>query len=72
MRGAATLSTNLEAHREALGLYRQLATLREDVPLTESVEDLAWRGVRRGEFERLCEAYGNRRLAERVQRWIEE
>jgi len=72
VRGAATLSTHLEAHREVLELYRQLATLREDVPLTESVEDLEWRGVRRGEFERLCEAYGNRRLVERVNRWVEE
>lgn len=71
VRGAATLSASLEANREALGLYRRLATLREDVPLRESVADLEWRGAHRADFERLCESYGSRRLVERVERWIE-
>jgi 5'-3' exonuclease len=72
VRGAATLARNLEANREALELYRRLATLREDVPLTESVDDLEWRGAHRAVFESLCESLGNRRLPERVDRWIAE
>ena len=37
---AATLSRN----RELARLFRQLATLRTDVPVFESIDDLAWRG----------------------------
>ena len=71
MRGAATLSANLEAEREAAGLYRRLATLRTDVPMTETVGDLEWRGARRPAFEKLCEVYGSTRLAQRVDRWMD-
>jgi 5'-3' exonuclease len=44
VRGAATLAENLRAHRADAELYRKLATLRTDVPLTESLEDLRPRG----------------------------
>jgi len=48
VRGAASLSANLEAERDEAMLYRTLATLREDVPIEESLEDLEWRGADRG------------------------
>lgn len=44
VRGAEALAESLRAHREAATLYRTLATLRRDVPLEESLDDLAWRG----------------------------
>lgn len=44
VRGADALAASLNEHREAALLYRTLATLRRDVPLEESVDDLAWRG----------------------------
>jgi 5'-3' exonuclease len=44
VRGAASLADSLRAHREQAALYKTLATLRRDVPLEESIDDLAWRG----------------------------
>ncbi len=56
-RGAEKLSAELEAHRDEALLYRTLATLRRDVPLPETLEQLQWRGV--GEdFTAWCEAVG--------------
>lgn len=43
VRGAEALATALNLQREDAELYRELATLRLDVPLPERVEDLAWR-----------------------------
>ncbi len=45
VRGAASLAASLVEHREAAGLYRTLATLRDDAPVEESLDDLEWRGV---------------------------
>jgi 5'-3' exonuclease len=42
--GAATLSRTLDAERELALLFRNLATLRTDIPLFESVDQLEWRG----------------------------
>jgi 5'-3' exonuclease len=44
VRGSEVLARNLRENRGAALLYRQLATLRTDVPLAESLEDLRWRG----------------------------
>jgi 5'-3' exonuclease len=44
VRGAARLSTALEANRELANLFRTLATLRTDVPVFGDVEELRWRG----------------------------
>ena len=70
VRGAASLAENLRSHRDELALYRTLATLREDVPLQETLDDLEWRGARRTELESLCRAYDDN-LLERVSRWID-
>jgi len=47
VRGAPRLAATLSAQRQAAMLYRQLATLRCDVPLPESLADLQWRGAPR-------------------------
>jgi hypothetical protein len=52
-------------------LYRQLATLRRDVPLTETLDDLAWRGVPRRQYEDLCDRWGFGGLRNRPHRWAE-
>jgi hypothetical protein len=41
---AASLSATLNRDRELARLFKQLATLRTDVPVFESVDELAWRG----------------------------
>jgi 5'-3' exonuclease len=40
----AALSRTLERERERAFLFRDLATLREDIPLLDSADDLRWRG----------------------------
>ena len=57
-RGALQLAATLKAEREQALLYRKLATLIEDVPLTESLEDLRFHGVPRPEFEAWCDRLG--------------
>lgn len=69
VRGAARLSTNLEAARPQALLYRTLTTLRRDVPLNETFEDLEWKGVQRDRFTSLCDQLGFRRLRRRPHRW---
>jgi 5'-3' exonuclease len=62
IRGAAQLSRELESGRESAVLYRQLATLVSDVPLSESLDDLRWRGIPRARFEGWCAELGARAL----------
>jgi 5'-3' exonuclease len=67
---AARLAENLRERHEEVLLYRRLATLRLDVPLGESLEDLEWRGAR-AELRGLCRDMGATELAERVPLWQE-
>jgi 5'-3' exonuclease len=66
VRGAEALSQNLEAMREQSLLYRKLATLRRDVPLTESLSDLQWRGAPEAELSALCQELGEPGVIERL------
>ena len=59
VRGAKALAANLRERREDAELYRLLATLREDVPLTETLDDLRWRGGR-NELDEVCKVIGIR------------
>jgi len=45
VRGAQSLAASLREHRDEAFLFRRLATLRLDVPLAESLDDLRWRGA---------------------------
>ena len=66
---ARRLAENLSTHREQAFLYRQLTTLRYDVPLEEGLHDLEWRGAR-DEFKTLCLELGAGDLIDQVPRWI--
>jgi 5'-3' exonuclease len=69
VRGAKAMAESLvQRHADAL-LYKRLATLRLDVPLFESLEDLEWRGVPRKGFEGLCAELGFSGLMNLPQRW---
>ena len=59
--------TLAERRLEAL-LYKRLATLRTEVPLTESVEDLRWRGAL-PELRDFCAGIGFERFLDRVNLW---
>ncbi len=69
VRGAARLSANLESSRNEAYLYRTLATLRRDVPLDETLEDLEWRGADRDRFTMLCDRLGFGAIRRRPHRW---
>jgi 5'-3' exonuclease len=70
--GAVRLAAVLrERWQEAL-LYRELATLRRDVPMTESLEDLRWQGAHRAAFEAMCAELGATDLLARPHRWQED
>ncbi len=69
VRGASSLQGILAEEFDNALLYRDLATLRLDAPITASVRDLQWDGVRRDEFESLCADLGFGRLASAPHRW---
>ena len=69
VRGSAALAESLRHHRIEADLYRTLATLREDVPIAEGLEDLEWRGAPRDELTRFCLEIGEPEFPERVERW---
>ncbi len=69
LRGAGALAETLRAGRAEALLYRELATLVTDVPLPETLDDLAWRGVPRGPFSRLVGELRAPHLLGRVPRW---
>jgi 5'-3' exonuclease len=68
---ARRLAENLSAHQEEAHLYRQLTTLRTDVPLEEGVAELEWRGVHE-ELRKLCDELGANDIPDLVPRWISD
>jgi 5'-3' exonuclease len=68
---AQSLSEDLERHREEALLFRKLATLREDVPLRESLDDLEWRGANPS-LKRLCVELGVEEISKRISKWRED
>ena len=66
VRGAATLAQKLRENRGDAMLYRTLATLRTDVPIEESLEELRWHGPDRAALATLCEELGERMLLNRI------
>jgi len=70
-RGALQLASTLAERREEALHYRKLATLVDDVPLAESLEDLRWKGVPRARFEAWCELLGANTVRGMARRWAE-
>ncbi len=64
VRGAKTLAQNLTEMRSEALLYKKLATLCTDVPISESLDDLRWRGIPTPDFRDFCVAQGFTRLAD--------
>jgi 5'-3' exonuclease len=65
VRGAAKLAVTLQNRMDDAMLYRDLTTLRLDVPIAESLDDLRWRGVDWPEFQSLCIELGFESVLER-------
>jgi 5'-3' exonuclease len=71
VRGADKLAATLAANRDLAYMYRELTTLRFDVPIEESLADLEWRGVPRERFEAFATRLGPDAEDIRVHRWAE-
>ncbi len=69
VRGAKSLAASLSENMAAALLYRQLATLRLDVPIAEDLDDLQWQGAHQHPYQRLCDELGFGRLRDGVGRW---
>ena len=69
VRGGRALAQNLVANREDALLYKRLATLRTDAPISVSLEDMRWEGVPQREYLDLCEELGLERLKDLPHRW---
>ena len=69
IRGAEKIAATLDRFADDARFYRTLATLVLDVPLAESLDDLAWNGVPRDAFRAFCAKVGSKDLLERPHRW---
>jgi 5'-3' exonuclease len=65
IRKARPLSESLFSNWNDALLFRTLATLRRDVPVFETVEDLRWKGLREP-FEEVCARFNAAELLRRV------
>lgn len=65
---ATTLLENLTANYEEALLFRELSTLRKDVPMEEKLDDLKWRGAH-ARLKKLCQELRDEKIPERVQMW---
>jgi 5'-3' exonuclease len=66
IRSADSLATSLHEHRKEVALYKKLATLRLDVPLAESIDDIQWRGPNDEKLRALADELGDKKLVERA------
>lgn len=65
---ATTLIENLQNHYDDALLFRELSTLRRDVPLKEKLDELRWRGAH-PHLKKFCRELGDERIPERVRLW---
>jgi len=52
-------------------LFRDLATLRADADIPESLDDLEWRGAHREPFLALCDELGFGGMRDRPGKWVD-
>lgn len=71
VRGAEQLAATLQSSQSEVYLYRELTTLRLDVPLEEDLHDLKWGGVPRTQLDEFCEEVGFDPGDIRVDRWAD-
>jgi 5'-3' exonuclease len=65
---ATTLVGNLQRDYKDALLFRELSTLRKDVPLAQKLDDLKWRGAYPN-LKKLCRELGDERIPARLVKW---
>jgi 5'-3' exonuclease len=58
LRGSDRLAASLREHRAEAALYKKLATLRTDCPITTDADALAWKGVNRAALDAILAEIG--------------
>lgn len=66
VRRSQTLAKTFNRLKSEALLYRKLATLREDVPLEEDLDDLRWAGVQYSQLKSLRQELGFPRFLEKI------
>jgi 5'-3' exonuclease len=69
VRSAARLAATLRDNMAAALLYRDLATLRTDADIPQTLDDLEWKGVNRDEFVALCDELDFGSIRNRPKKW---
>jgi 5'-3' exonuclease len=69
LRNASRLAATLRDQLSDALLFRRLATLNRDAPISGTLDELTWSGVPRADFMALCAELGFDRVRERVHRW---
>jgi 5'-3' exonuclease len=65
---AASLAESLSQRRAEALLFKELATVRVDVPIQEKLNDLKWQGAY-PRLKKICHELGDERIPERIPRW---
>ncbi len=65
---ATTLVENLQKNYKDALLFKELSTLRADVPLKENLSDLKWQGAH-PRLKKFCHELGDERIPERITKW---
>ena len=65
---ATTLLENLKNNYEDALLFRELSTLRTDVPLKETLADLKWQGATQ-RLKKVCKEFGSESILDRIKIW---
>ena len=71
VRSAPRLAATLRDNMAAALLYRDLATLRTDADIPQSLDDLKWKGVERDGFIELCDELDFGSIRSRPTKWVE-
>lgn len=71
VRSADKLAATLHERIDDAYLFRELTTLRLDVPIEETLSDMEWVGVPRDAFVEFCDEMGFDEAAIRVHRWAD-
>jgi 5'-3' exonuclease len=69
VRGAVKLAGTLRDNMDAALLYRDLATLRADADIPQSLDDLEWKGANMEAFHELCDELGFTGIRNRPHLW---
>jgi 5'-3' exonuclease len=70
IRGAERLANTLRDRRDEARLCRDLAELRTDLPLRQTVDDIVWRGASLPRLAALCATLGDDSVLARIVRWM--